>query len=57
VWWLDARRRYFYRQASREGFEFDEEILTVFERLRSGGQSISRIRLREVLSLFVLEFV
>jgi uncharacterized protein YhfF len=32
AWWLDAHRRYFARQASREGFEMDDEILTVFER-------------------------
>ena len=31
-WWLDARRRYFARQARREGFRFDDQILTVFER-------------------------
>jgi uncharacterized protein YhfF len=31
-WWLDAHRRYFARQASREGFELDHELLTVFER-------------------------
>jgi hypothetical protein len=31
-WWLDAHRRYFARQATREGFEIDDEILTVFER-------------------------
>jgi uncharacterized protein YhfF len=31
-WWLDAHRRYFGRQASREGFELDDDILTVFER-------------------------
>jgi uncharacterized protein YhfF len=31
-WWLDAHRRYFARQAGREGFEFDDDILTVFER-------------------------
>jgi uncharacterized protein YhfF len=31
-WWLDAHRRYFARQATREGFEVDDEILTVFER-------------------------
>jgi uncharacterized protein YhfF len=30
-WWLDAHRRYFSRLASREGFKFDDEILTVFE--------------------------
>jgi uncharacterized protein YhfF len=30
-WWLDAHRRYFARQATREGFEIDDEILTVFE--------------------------
>ena len=29
-WWLDAHHRYFGRQASREGFDFD--VLTVFER-------------------------
>jgi uncharacterized protein YhfF len=31
-WWLDAHRRYFYRQASRGGFEFEDDIPTVFER-------------------------
>ena len=31
-WWLDAHRRYFVRQASREGFELEDDILTVFER-------------------------
>jgi uncharacterized protein YhfF len=31
-WWLDAHRRYFTRQASREGFELNDEILTLFER-------------------------
>jgi uncharacterized protein YhfF len=31
-WWLAAHRRYFARQASREGFEFDDDIPTVFER-------------------------
>ena len=31
-WWLDAHRRYFARQTSREGFDFHDEILTVFER-------------------------
>jgi uncharacterized protein YhfF len=31
-WWLDAHRRYFSRQASRDGFEMDDKILTVFER-------------------------
>jgi uncharacterized protein YhfF len=34
-WWVAAHRRYFGRQASREGFDFDDDILTVFER----GQS------------------
>jgi hypothetical protein len=43
-WWIDAHRRYFARQAGREGFEIDDEILTVFERfevvwpLDVGGQ-------------------
>jgi uncharacterized protein YhfF len=31
-WWLDAHRRYFARHAMREGFEIDDEILTVLER-------------------------
>jgi uncharacterized protein YhfF len=31
-WWLDAHNHYFARQAMREGFEIDDEILTVFER-------------------------
>jgi uncharacterized protein YhfF len=30
-WWLDACR-YFSPQASREGFELDDNILAVFER-------------------------
>jgi uncharacterized protein YhfF len=42
-WWLDAHLRYFARQASREGFEMDDNILTVFERLRSYGRLMSRI--------------
>ena len=29
---LDTPRRYFARQASRDGCELDDEILTVFER-------------------------
>jgi hypothetical protein len=41
-WWLDAHRRYFARQATREGFEMDDEILTVFERSRWSGRSMSR---------------
>jgi hypothetical protein len=32
AWWLDAHRGYFARQATREGFELDGDILTVFER-------------------------
>jgi uncharacterized protein YhfF len=31
-WWLAAHRRYFGRQAGREGFELDDDPLTVFER-------------------------
>ena len=31
-WWLAAHRRSFARQAAREGFELDDEILTAFER-------------------------
>src|SRR5262249_36313347 len=31
-WWLAAHRRYFGRQANREGFEFDDDALAVFER-------------------------
>ena len=31
-WWLAAHRRYFGRQAAREGFAFSDEIATVFER-------------------------
>jgi uncharacterized protein YhfF len=30
-WWLAAHRRYFGRQASREGFAFDDSIETVFD--------------------------
>jgi uncharacterized protein YhfF len=29
-WWLDVHRCYFARQASRERFEVDDDILTVF---------------------------
>ncbi|MBI3515023.1 MAG: ASCH domain-containing protein [Proteobacteria bacterium] len=32
AWWLAAHRRYFARQAAREGFAFDDTIATVFER-------------------------
>jgi uncharacterized protein YhfF len=31
-WWLNAHHRHFARQASREGFEIDDDIPTVFER-------------------------
>jgi uncharacterized protein YhfF len=31
-WWLDAHRRYIPREATHEGFEIDDDILTVFER-------------------------
>jgi uncharacterized protein YhfF len=30
--WLDGHRRYFMRQAAREGFAFHDRIETVFER-------------------------
>jgi uncharacterized protein YhfF len=30
--WCDAHRRYFSRQASQDGFEFEDDIPTVFER-------------------------
>jgi hypothetical protein len=33
--WLDVHRRYFARQASREGFEIDDDIPTVFERFET----------------------
>jgi uncharacterized protein YhfF len=41
-WWLDAHRRYFARQASREGFELDDDILS--NASRWCGRSMSRIR-------------
>jgi len=31
-WWLDAHRRFFSRQAEREGFAMHDDIETVFER-------------------------
>jgi uncharacterized protein YhfF len=31
-WWLAAHRRYFARQAARDGFEMHDAIETVFER-------------------------
>ena len=34
AWWLDAHRRYFQRQADREGFPMHDEIETVFERFQ-----------------------
>jgi uncharacterized protein YhfF len=32
--WLNGHRRYFARQASREGFAIDDQIPTVFERFK-----------------------
>jgi uncharacterized protein YhfF len=32
--WLAAHRRFFKRQAAREGFEFHDGLETVFERFR-----------------------
>jgi uncharacterized protein YhfF len=32
AWWLDAHRRYFARQAEREGFAMHDDTETVFER-------------------------
>lgn len=32
--WLDGHRRFFTRQAAREGFEFHDGLETVFERFR-----------------------
>lgn len=34
AWWLEAHRRYFGRQARREGFEMHDGIEVVFERFR-----------------------
>ena len=31
-WWLEAHRRYFGRQAQREGFDLHDDIAVVFER-------------------------
>ena len=31
-WWLAVHRPYFARQATGQGFEMDDEMLTVFER-------------------------
>jgi uncharacterized protein YhfF len=44
-WRHDAHRRYFGRQASREGFELDNDILPCSSGLRSSGRSISPIGL------------
>jgi hypothetical protein len=42
-WWLDPHRRYFPREATHEGFEIDDEILTVFEHAsRWSGCSMSQ---------------
>jgi uncharacterized protein YhfF len=32
AWWLPAHRRYYARQAARDGFVIDDTITTVFER-------------------------
>ncbi len=40
--WLDAHRRYFARQASREGFELDDESSPCSNASRSCGRSIWR---------------
>jgi uncharacterized protein YhfF len=39
-WWFDAHRRYFARQAGREGFEFDDDILPCSSASRSCGRSM-----------------
>jgi hypothetical protein len=36
-WWFDAHRRYFARQAARDGFEAGDDIVTVFERFEVVG--------------------
>jgi uncharacterized protein YhfF len=41
-WWLDAHHRYFSRQASREGLELDDDILSVFERFEVVWPSMSQ---------------
>jgi hypothetical protein len=41
-WWLDAHRRYFARQASREGYELDDELLHGVQALR--GRVATRCR-------------
>jgi len=42
-WWLDARRRYFARQASRERCEFDDDVHRVRAFRGSCGRSMSPI--------------
>jgi uncharacterized protein YhfF len=42
-WRLDAHRRYFARQATRDGFELNDGIPTVFERFDVVGRSIRRV--------------
>lgn len=37
---LDAHRHYFARQASREGFELNDDILTLFERFSLGWRAM-----------------
>src|SRR5690348_10869227 len=39
-WWLDAHRRYFARQASREGLELNDETVTVFAPKRAKPLSL-----------------
>jgi uncharacterized protein YhfF len=43
-WWMAAHRSYFGRQASRKGFQFDDDIpYPCSSASRSSGRSISRI--------------
>ena len=47
AWWLDAHRRYFARQAAREWFELDDDILTVldrFEMVEIDATGLGRVR-------------
>ena len=67
-WWLDAHRRYFGRQASREQFEFDDHMLAgvralggrVAARYRrydhGSGRKLNRHRRATILSIVAMRF-
>ena len=56
-WWVAAHRRYFARQASRKGFDFDKISLPGSSGLRWCGLSMSRIDCRADFSLDLMRAI